>query len=131
MISSRPIIAAGVDIIHIPRVAAAIERHGERFLRRVFTVQELAYCHGRVPELAARFAAKEAASKALGVGVRTLSRYGIGWHEAEVVNDLYGKPDLRLHGRAAQLADALGLRAWALSLAHEREFAVAFVVAVS
>jgi len=122
-------IAVGVDIIHIPRVAAAIERYGERFLRRVFTAQELAYCNGRAPELAARFAAKEAASKALGVGVRTLSRHGIGWHEAEVVNDLYGKPDLRLHGRAAQLADALGLRAWALS--HEREFAIAFVVAVS
>jgi holo-[acyl-carrier protein] synthase len=123
-------LAAGVDIIHIPRVAAAIERHGERFLRRVFTLQELAYCAGRAPELAARFAAKEAASKALGVGVRTLSRHGIGWHEAEVVNDPYGKPHLRLYGRAAQLAEAQGLSQWALSLAHEREFAVAFVVAI-
>jgi holo-[acyl-carrier protein] synthase len=123
-------LAAGVDIIHIPRIAAAIERHGERFLRRVFTLQELAYCAGRAPELAARFAAKEAASKALGVGVRTLSRHGIGWQEAEVVNDPYGKPHLRLYGRAAQLAEALGLSQWALSLAHEREFAVAFVVAI-
>jgi holo-[acyl-carrier protein] synthase len=124
-------LAAGVDIIHIPRIAAAIERHGERFLRRVFTAQELEYCNGRPPELAARFAAKEAASKALGVGIRTLSRHGISWHEAEVVNGLYGKPDLRLHGRAAQLANMLGLRTWALSLAHEREFAIAFVVALS
>jgi len=123
-------LAAGVDIIHIPRIAAAIERHGERFLRRVFTPQELAYCTGRAPELAARFAAKEAASKALGVGVRTLSRHGIGWHEAEVVNDPYGKPHLRLYGRAAQLAEVQGLSQWALSLAHEREFAVAFVVAI-
>jgi len=124
-------IAAGVDIIHIPRIAAAIERHGERFLRRVFTPQELAYCAGRTPELAARFAAKEAASKALGVGVRTLSRHGIGWHEAEVVSDPYGKPNLRLYGRAAQLAEALRLGQWALSLAHEREFAIAFVVAIT
>jgi holo-[acyl-carrier protein] synthase len=80
--------------------------------------------------LAVRFAAKEAASKALGVGVRTLWRHGIGWHEAEVVNDPYGKPTLYLYGYAAQLAQALGLRQWALSLAHEREFAIAFVVAM-
>lgn len=124
-------LTTGVDIIHIPRVEEAIARYGERFLQRVFTPQELAYCRGRVPELAARFAAKEAVSKALGVGVRTLSRHGIGWHEAEVVNGRGGKPEVRLYGRAAQLAGELGLSAWAISLTHEREYAIAFVVAAS
>lgn len=124
-------ITTGVDIIHIPRVEGAVARYGERFLRRVFTLQELAYCRGRAPELAVRFAAKEAVSKALGVGVRTLSRHGIGWHEAEVVNDRSGKPEVRLRGWAAQLAEDLGLSVWAISLSHEREYAIAFVVALS
>lgn len=123
-------LTTGVDIIHISRVEEAVARYGDRFLRRVFTPQELAYCRGRIPELAARFAAKEAVSKALGVGVRTLSRHGIGWHDAEVINGRSGKPGVRLHGRAAHLAAELHLTQWALSLTHEREYAVAFVVAL-
>lgn len=123
-------LTTGADIIHVPRVEAALERFGERFLQRVFTPTEIAYCNSRVPELAVRFAAKEAVSKALGVGVRTLSRHGIGWHEAEVINGESGKPGVRLHGRAAELADELQLVQWALSLTHEREYAIAFVVAM-
>jgi holo-[acyl-carrier protein] synthase len=83
-----------------------------------------------VPALAARFAAKEAVSKALGVGMRTLSQRGIAWHEAEVVRDASGKPAVRLHGRAAQIAQQLQLTQWSISLTHERDHAIAFVVAM-
>jgi holo-[acyl-carrier protein] synthase len=110
-------------------VAEAMERYGQRFLSRVYTPSELAYCAGRVQALAARFAAKEAVSKALGVGMRVMSREGIGFHEAEVVNGDGGRPGVRLHGRAAELAEELGLTHWSLSISHEREYAVAFVVA--
>jgi holo-[acyl-carrier protein] synthase len=123
-------LTTGVDILHVHRVQDALDRHGERFLLRVFTTAEIAYCAGRAPELAARFAAKEAVSKALGVGMRTLSRDGIGWHEAEVINGNSGKPDVHLHGRAAQLGRELGLTQLSLSISHERDVVVAFVVAI-
>jgi holo-[acyl-carrier protein] synthase len=87
------------------------------------------YCRERVPELAVRFAAKEAVAKALGVGMRILARDGIQWHEAEIIGDFRGKPMVRLHGSAAQRANELGLKEWTVSLSHEREYAVAFVVA--
>lgn len=122
-------LATGVDILHVPRVAEAVERYGQRFLERVYTPDELRYCNGRVTALAVRFAAKEAVSKALGVGMRVMSRDGIGFHEAEVVNGESGKPHVRLSGRAAALADELGLSHWSLSLTHERDYVVAFVVA--
>lgn len=123
-------LTTGVDILSVARVEEALARYGDRFLQRVFTDAEIAYCRGRAPELAARFAAKEAVSKALGVGMRTLARDGIGWHEAEVINGTSGKPDVHLHGRAAQLARDLGLTQLSLSITHEREYAVAFVVAL-
>jgi len=123
-------LTTGVDIISVHRVQEAIERHGDRLLGRVFTVDELAYCQGRTPALAARFAAKEAVSKALGVGMRTLSQHGIAWHEAEVVNGESGKPAVRLHGRAAAIAQQLQLTQWSISLSHERDHAIAFVVAM-
>ena len=91
--------------------------------------QELLFCRDRAPELAVRFAAKEAVSKALGVGIRLLSREGIGLREVEVIPDHRGKPHVYLNGRAAALAAELGLREWAISLSHERDTAVAFVVA--
>ena len=120
-------LAVGVDVIEIPRVARAIERWGERFLNRVYTPREIARCRGRVPELAVRFAAKEAVSKALGVGIWW--RGGIGWTEAEVYSDALGKPEVMLHGRAADLARDLGLSRWAISLSHSKEYAMAMVVA--
>jgi holo-[acyl-carrier protein] synthase len=122
-------LTTGVDLIEIARIERVMKNHGERFLARVFTQNEVLYCRERVPELAARFAAKEAVSKALGVGMRHLSRHGIGWHEVEVLSDPHGKPLLRLTGRAAELAEAQGLREWAVSLSHERDRALAFVVA--
>jgi holo-[acyl-carrier protein] synthase len=113
-----------VDIVEIERVAAVIARWGERFLQRVYTETELAYCRGRAPELAARFAGKEAVTKALGTGIR-----GLAWREMEILADPLGKPLVRLHGRAKARAAAIGLSHFAVSLSHSRDFAVAMVVA--
>jgi holo-[acyl-carrier protein] synthase len=117
-------LSVGVDIIEIERIARAIERWGERFLQHVYTEPEVRFCRGRVPELAVRFAAKEAISKALGTGL-----YGIGWTEMEVLPDRRGKPLVTLHGRALAQAEGLGLSEWAISLSHSDGQAIAFVVA--
>jgi holo-[acyl-carrier protein] synthase len=119
----------GVDLIEIARVERVLGRYGDRFLERVFTPAEVLYSRGRVPELAARFAAKEAVSKALGVGMRMISHDGISWRDVEVVNDMRGKPLVRLYGRAVERAKALGLTEWEISLSHTRDMAIAFVVA--
>ncbi len=120
----------GVDILHVPRLAGALERHGQRFIQRVFTPGEIAYCQGRAAALAARFAAKEAVAKALGVGMRVISAQGIEWQDVEVINGTLGRPDLRLTGRAAELSQQLQLAHWSLSISHEQEYVVAFVVAL-
>jgi holo-[acyl-carrier protein] synthase len=122
-------LSVGVDIVELDRIQQVVERYGERFLRRVYTPEEIARYRERVPELAARFAAKEAVSKALGVGLNHISRQGIGWHEVEVLPDPLGKPLVGLTGRAQELAERQGLRQWAVSLSHGRDYAVAFVVA--
>jgi len=122
-------LSVGVDIIALDRIRQALERHGRRFLTRIFTPQEIARYGHRPPELAARFAAKEAVSKALGVGLNHLSAHGIGWREVEVLPDALGKPMVHLSGRAQELAIAQGLGEWAISLSHGRDYAVAFVVA--
>jgi holo-[acyl-carrier protein] synthase len=123
------VLTTGVDLIEIARVERALTHHGDRFLERVFTPLEILYCRGRLAELAARFAAKEAVSKALGVGVRILARDGIRWKDVEVTGDERGKPVIRLHGRADERARELGLTEWAVSLSHTKEHAIAFVVA--
>ena len=117
-------LSVGVDITDIVRIERAIERWGERFLRRIYTPDELAYCRGRVRELAARFAAKEAISKALGTGM-----VGVAWREMEVVVDRRGKPLVRLHGNALARARTLELSEWAVSLSHTDGQAVAMVAA--
>ena len=122
-------ITTGVDMVYIPRVENALKRHGERFLARVFTAREITLSHGFAHELAARFAAKEAVSKALGVGMRVMSPYGVKFHEVETLRDPFGKPLVALSGRAAERAQKLGLTEWAISLSHEREYAIAMVVA--
>ena len=119
----------GVDLIEIARVERILARYGDRFLERVFTPAEVLYCRARLPELAARFAAKEAVAKALGVGVRMIARDGVRWRDVEVTGDARGKPLIRLYGRAAERAAELGLTEWAVSLSHTREHAIAFVVA--
>jgi holo-[acyl-carrier protein] synthase len=121
---SPRVFSVGVDIIEIERIEAALRRHGQRFLRRVYTSREQAYCRGRVPELAVRFAAKEAVSKALGTGMR-----GIAWREMEILGDERGKPLVHLHGRAKARAEELGLSEFAISLSHSQDYAVAFVMA--
>lgn len=126
--AGRPL-SVGVDLIELDRIRQAVERHGERFLARVYTPEELARYRDRLPELAARFAAKEAVSKALGVGLSHMSAQGIGWQEVEVLPDALGKPEVCLSGRAQALADQQELRRWAISLSHGRDHAVAFVVA--
>jgi holo-[acyl-carrier protein] synthase len=117
-------LSVGVDIIEIERVERALSRWQERFLHRVYTEAELAFCNGRVPELAVRFAGKEAISKALGTGL-----LGVSWREMEILTDVRGKPLVRLHGRAAARAAQLGLSQFAISLSHSRDYAVASVVA--
>jgi holo-[acyl-carrier protein] synthase len=123
------VLTNGVDLIRISRVERILDRYGDRFLERVFTRAEISYSRRRPAELAARFAAKEAVAKALGVGMRMMARGGIQWHEAEIVGDHRGKPLVRLHGRAAERAEELGLTEWAVSLSHTDEHALAFVVA--
>lgn len=122
-------LTCGVDLVEIARIARAVQRFEERFLERIYTPEEIRRSRGRPAELAARFAAKEAVSKALGVGMRVLSPAGIDWREAEVLNDPRGKPYIRLHGRAAALAAEQGLDEWALSLSHDGGLAIAMVVA--
>ncbi len=118
--------AVGVDMIEIGRVEAALGRFGERFLKRVYTTVEVAFCRGRVRELAARFAAKEAVMKALGTGAR-----GLAWRDIEVLPNRRGKPLVYLYGRAKARAERIGLTGMDVSLSHSREYAVAFVVGQS
>jgi holo-[acyl-carrier protein] synthase len=119
-----PRLAAGIDAIELSRVELTLSRHPERFLTRVFTDLEIAYCHGRVRELAVRFAGKEAMMKALGTGVR-----GIAWKEIEFLPDRRGKPLVYLHGKAAERAKLLGLGMPEVSMTHSDTMALAFVVA--
>ncbi len=116
----------GVDLIEVERIEQAVARFGDRFLARVFTAAELDYCSKRSSSLAARFAAKEAVSKLLGVGIQHPD--GVDWREVEIISGERGDPTLRLHGRAAALAESLGFREISVSLSHTREHAIAFVV---
>ena len=116
-------LSSGVDIIEISRIKRVLDRYAQRFLHRVYTEGEIAYCRGRAPNLAARFAAKEATMKALGTGVR-----GVGWKDIEITRRESGAPGVLLHGRAQRRAQRLGVLDIALSLSHSREYAVAFVV---
>jgi holo-[acyl-carrier protein] synthase len=115
--------AVGIDIIEIDRVADVIARHGDRFLNRVYTPDEIAHCRGRVSELAARFAAKEAVMKALGTGIR-----GVGWRDIEILPNRRGKPLIFLYGRGASRAEKIQLRGLEVSLTHSKEYAIASVV---
>jgi holo-[acyl-carrier protein] synthase len=116
----------GVDMMDVERIARAIERHGERFYARFFTEAERAQCGSQSQRLAARFAGKEAAAKALGTGIGEVK-----WVDIEVISDPRGRPVLRLHGAAARLAAELGLMTWEISLSHTHSHAIAFVVATA
>ena len=118
-------LAIGIDLIDIERMQSVIERHGDHFLSRVFTSRELAEVGEKPQSLAARFAAKEAVTKALGTGIGRVT-----WHDIEILHNHAGAPKLHLHGMARTLANELNLAAWSLSLSHTQKQAVAVVVAI-
>ncbi|QBD79837.1 holo-[acyl-carrier-protein] synthase [Ktedonosporobacter rubrisoli] len=118
-------VAVGVDIIEVERIRRAYERHGERFLRRIFTEREILQCRGKPARWAGRFAAKEAMSKALGTGLR-----GVNWREMEIVQLYSGRPSVRLHGKARWRAEQLGLSAFDVSIADLAQFSIAIAVAL-
>ena len=121
------IVGTGIDIAEVPRIAEAIQRHGERFLRRIFTEGEMAYCDSkanRIERYAARFAAKEAGMKALGTGWN----HGVRWRDVEVCRQPGGRPTIIFHGKAGEFAAKLGTKHVALSLSHTAEQAIAQVI---
>ncbi len=121
------IVGTGIDIAEVPRIREAIERHGQRFLNRIFTEGEIQYCESkanRVERYAARFAAKEAGMKAIGTGWN----HGVRWRDIEVARKPGGRPSLVLHGKAAEFAAKLGTTNIALSLTHTAEQAMAQVI---
>jgi holo-[acyl-carrier protein] synthase len=121
------IVGTGIDIAEVERIREAIERHGERFLKRIFTEGEIQYCESkanRVERYAARFAAKEAGMKAIGTGWN----HGVRWRDIEVARKPGGRPTLLLHGKAAEFAAKLGATNIALSLTHTAEEAMAQVI---
>jgi holo-[acyl-carrier protein] synthase len=115
----------GIDIIKIERIAATLRRFGDRFSRRVLTDGEQRYVRGRPQNFAGRWAAKEAVSKVLGLGVR-----GVGWRDIEIARLPTGQPSVRLHGRARERAEQLGMSRVAVSISHEDDFAVAIAFGV-
>jgi holo-[acyl-carrier protein] synthase len=118
-------VAVGIDIIEVERVRRVYEKHGERFLTRVFTENEIQQCRGKITRLAGRFAAKEAISKALGTGMR-----GVKWREMEIVQLLSGRPSVRLHGIAKIRAEKLNLSAFDVSIADLVQFSIAIAVGI-
>ena len=115
----------GIDIIRVDRIAASLARFGDRFTRRVLTPNEQRHVRGRAETMAGRWAAKEAVSKVLGLGVR-----GIGWRDIEIDRLPTGQPAVRLHGRAAARAEQLGMGRIAVSISHEAEYAVAIAFGI-
>jgi holo-[acyl-carrier protein] synthase len=115
----------GIDIIKVERIRDALRRFGPRFARRVLTEAEAAYVRDRAETFAGRWAAKEAVSKVLGLGVR-----GVGWRDIEIARLPTGQPSVKLHGRARRRAEQLGMAKVAVSISHERDYAVAIAYGV-
>lgn len=121
------IVGTGVDLAEVDRIREAIQRHGDRFIQRIYTPNEIAYVQrkaNRYERYAARFAAKEAGMKAIGTGWRR----GVRWQDFEVINLPSGRPTLRLHGVAAEFAQKLGVRQIHLSLTHTAAQGLAYVI---
>ena len=121
------IVGTGIDIAEVPRIAHSIERFGDRFLQRIYTAGEIRYCDSkanRVERYAGRFAAKEAAMKALGTGWN----HGVRWRDCEVTRVPGGRPTLTFHGKAAEFAHKLGVTNIALSISHTEAQAIAYVI---
>jgi len=120
-----PSLRTGVDLIEIDRFTSAYLQYDQRLLQRIFTSIELAENGKNIASLAARFAAKEAVSKAFGTGIGKIS-----WHDIEICRGASGEPILNLHGPAQKLAEEQHLNTWSLSLSHTQKHAIAFVVAI-
>src|SRR5271156_7111075 len=121
------IVGTGIDIAEVPRIRHSIERCGDRFLQQIYTEGEIRYCDSkanRVERYAARFAAKEAAMKALGTGWS----HGVRWRDCEVGRLPGGRPTIVFHGRAGEIAAKLGVKHAALSLSHTAEQPIAQVI---
>ena len=121
------IVGTGIDLAEIGRIQHSVDRYGQRFLSRVYTAAEQAYCQRKrnsAESLAARFAAKEAGAKALGTGIS----FGVNWLEIEVIRETSGRPTLQFHGRAAEIAAHLGVTRASLSITHTAELAMASVI---
>src|ERR1035441_345646 len=121
------IVGSGIDLVEIGRIQQSMVRYGGRFLDRVYTGAEQAYCMSKrksAESFAARFAAKEAAAKALGTGIS----HGVNWLEIEVVREPGGRPALKFHGRAAEIAARMGAQRAALSITHTNDTAMASVI---
>jgi holo-[acyl-carrier protein] synthase len=121
------IVGSGIDLVEIARIQQSMERFGKRFLDRVYTASEQAYClrkRNAAESLAARFAAKEAGAKALGTGIS----HGVSWLEIEVIREPGGRPTIRFHGRAGELAGRMGVGQIALSITHTATLSMASVV---
>ncbi|MQF82882.1 holo-[acyl-carrier-protein] synthase [SAR202 cluster bacterium AD-802-E10_MRT_200m] len=116
----------GVDVIEIERIASAVDRWENRFLDRIYTPNELAFSRRRIPQLAGRFAAKEAVMKALGTGAR-----GVSWRDIEVTRKRGFPPEIQLHGRALARSRILNLERIAISISHSRHYAIAMAVGES
>lgn len=120
----------GIDLVSTARIADMLDKHGEHFLSRVFTDAERTYCDAsqkrRIEHYAARFAAKEAALKAIGTGWRN----GIAWTDVEVLKQPTGRPLLRVHGKVAELAAQQHITRWLVSLSHTESHAIASVIAL-
>jgi holo-[acyl-carrier protein] synthase len=121
------IVGTGIDIAEVPRIRQSLERFGDRFLKRIYTAGEIRYCDlkaNRVERYAARFAAKEAAMKALGTGWS----HGVRWRDCEVSRMPGGRPTINFHGKAGEIAARLGVKNTALSISHTEEQAIAQVI---
>jgi holo-[acyl-carrier protein] synthase len=121
------ILGTGVDLAEVARIREAINRHGERFIRRIYTALEIAYVErkaNRFERYAGRFAAKEAGMKAIGTGWKR----GVRWQDFEVANLPSGRPTLRLHGEAARIADKMGVKNISLSITHTAQLGMAHVI---
>ena len=124
------IVAHGIDLVDCPRIEAMIERHGERFIQRVFTAAEQAYAEAnknKIEKLAGRFAAKEAILKLVGTGWRGK----IAWTDIEIINNSSGQPEVTLGGEVEKIADKLGIKHISVSITHTANFAIASAVALT
>lgn len=124
------IVAHGIDLVDCPRIEAMMERHGERFVQRIFTAAEQAYAEANkneIEKLAGRFAAKEAILKLMGTGWRGK----IAWTDIEIVNNSSGQPEVTLDGEVKKIADKLGIKHVSVSITHTANFAIASAVALT